>query len=643
MAERDQPIYEFGEYRLNVEDGSFWRVDDRIAATQKSIELLTMLLENRGRVVTRDEIIERLWPETFVDENNLSVTVSMLRKALGNEAATLIETIPRKGYRFNGEVIVSKNGHAVAEREFTRTTIERIEFDDEETTKAIAQLGRKTGRQSLYLVGLLAGLIVIAGLLVWSYLRRADPLTKQSTRTVAVLPFKDLSQDEKGKQFSIGLADSLITKLAGIRGLTVRPMSAVMPNGNEQLTAESAGTRLNVETVLEGTIQREGETFRVSVQLVNAKDNQVIWANVLEEKSQNLFGFQRLLSSQVADALAFKLSANERNNLARQPTDNSDAYRAYILGRFYFNKRTSDDLRSAVEQFKQAISLDPAYADAYSGLAASFLLMSDSGYGALPPGEGYPTARLNAQKAIELDNANAEAHAVIGQLLTGYDWKISEGERSLRRAIELNPSFSTAYQWLGWNLIIQRRTYEASESLARALELDPTSLTIASDQGYPQFFAGEFDAATQKFRAALALDKNYPSTTLNIWRALHYGGRLDEASGELLRVEAFVAKDLPVLIMARGCTLARQGDVAQARALYDQLISRRARGEFIAPNFTATLAAELGLADDVFSDLNRFVDDRNDYTAYLGFVPEFEKYRSDPRFGEIIARAGVEF
>lgn len=642
MAERDFPIYEFGEFRLLVEDGSFWREDERIAVTQKSLELLIFLLENPNRVVSRDEIIERIWPETFVDENNLSVTVSMLRKALGTDAAALIETIPRKGYRLNGEVSVINGGEIIAQREFTRTTIERIEFDDSETTNAIAQLGRKANRQSIYVAGIFVAIVLLSGILAWSYLRRADPLSRPTNRTVAVLPFNDLSADEKGRQFSIGLADSLITKLAGIRGLTVRPMSSVIASGDEKLTAESAGRLLNVDVVLEGTIQRDGEKYRVSVQLVNAKDNQVLWANVLEESSQNLFGFQRMLSSQVADALAFKLSADERNQLTRQPTVNAEAYRTYILARFYFNKRTSDDLRSAKTQFDQAISLDPLFAEAHSGLAATVLLLSDSGYSAIPPAEGYPAARVSAERAIELDPTNAEAHAVRGQLLTAFDWKISEGERSLRRAIELNSSFSTAYQWLGWNLIIQRRTSEAADSFRRAMELDPISPAIASDQGYPAFFAGDFDTAAEKFKAALVLDKNYPATRLNIWRALFYGGRLDEAAMELNAIATWAPTNVPILMMARGCTLARTGRTAEARAIYDELISRRSKGEFIAPNFTATLAAELGLADDVFSDLDRFVKDRNDYTTFLTFAPEFERFRTDPRFADILLRAGIE-
>lgn len=643
MAERGDHIYEFGEFRLQTEDGTLWRGNDRVAVTQKAIEMLTLLVENQGRVVTRDEIIERLWPDTFVDENNLSVTVSMLRKAFGEnaDAAKLIETIPRKGYRFNGNVAVSSNSVIVTEREFTRATIEHTQIDDEAATVAIAQLEKRAGRQTIVLAGVAIGVLLLAGVFGWGYLSKKDALSSQTRRSVAVLPFRDLSADERGRQFSIGLADSLITKLAGIRGLSVRPMSAVMPLADEQLSASSAGQKLNVDAVLEGTIQREGENYRVSVQLVNTKDNQVLWANVLEEKAANLFGFQKLLSSQVADALAFKLSNQERQRLTQQSTENAEAYREYLLGRFFLNKRTVEDFNAAIPHFEKAISLDPGYAEPHSAMGATYMLLSDSGYAGLAPADGYPKAKIEALKTIELDETIAEAYAVLGNVQLAYDWNVSEGEKSLRRAIELNPSYATAYQWLAWNLILQKRFSEATDLLGRAAELDPTSLVIAADQGYPAFFAGDYETATAQFRKALVMDRNYPASRFNLWRALFYGGKYDEASAELDAVDTLIPKDVPVLLMARGCTLARQGKLNEARSIYDKLRTRQRAGEFITPNFTATLAAELDEQADVFADFELFLRDRNDYTPYLMLAPEFNKYQSDPRFSEFMKRAGL--
>lgn len=638
-------IYAFGEYSLKCEDGTLWRGAERVAVTQKAVEMLTVLLENRGRVVTRDEIIEKLWPDTYVDENNLSVTVSMLRKAFGEsgDAPKFIETIPRKGYRFKADTQVSEDGHVFAEREYTRTVIERTEIDDDGATQAIAQLQTRSRRQYLLLFAVFVGLLLVAGVFAWTYnsRRQVDGLTKVASRSIAILPFRDLSQDEKGKQFSIGLADSLITKLAGVRGMAVRPLSAVIPLADETPTAQTVGQKLNVDAVLEGTIQRDGENYRVSVQLVNTKDDQVLWANVLEDRSTNLFTFQKLLSSQVADALAFRLSGEERSRLTRVSTENAESYREYLLGRFFLNKRTSDDLKSALPHFEKAIKLDPAYAEPHAAMAAAYMLLSDSGYAALPPAEGYPKAKSEALKALELDETIAEAYAVLGNVQTSYGWDAVEGELSLRKAIELNPSYATAYQWLGWSLIAQQRTSEAEDALARAFELDPTSLVIAADQGYPAFFSGNFEKAESLFRNALVMDRNYPVSRFNLWRALLYGGKYEAASAELDAIEGLGIKDEAILLMARGCTLARLGKVREARELYEKLRSRQRKGEFITPNFTATLAAELDETNDVFADFNIFARDHNDYTPFLKFAPEFAKYRSDPRFAELMKRAGL--
>jgi DNA-binding winged helix-turn-helix (wHTH) protein/TolB-like protein/Tfp pilus assembly protein PilF len=643
MGHRNYIDYEFGEFRLIAEDGTLWCGSERIAITQKAVELLTLLLENRGRVVSREEILERLWLDTFVDENNLSVTVSMLRKAFGEKADNpkLIETIPRKGYRFIGDVKISTNDLVVAEREYTRAVIEHIEIDDENAGLAIAQLQKRTRLQRLALVFVAFGILLLAGLIGGTYLKGMGPFSAPAVYSVAVMPLKDLSSDENGRQMSYGLTDSLITKLSAIRGLSVRPMSAVMPLAEKELPATAIGQELKVDAVLEGTIQRGGDKYRVSVQIVNARDNQVLWANVIEQRLTEPFDLQRLLAAQVANAIAFRISDEDRKRLSRQPTRNAEAYSEHLLARFFLNKRTVEDLNKALPHFERSIELDPAFAEPYAGIASAYMLLSDSGFAGIPPDQGYPKAKTFAAKALELDETIAEAHAVLGNVELAYAWNVVEGERQLRRAIELNPSLSTAHLWLGWNLIVQQRFFEADEAIARAAELDPTSMVIAADLGYPAFFSGDYDRATERFRIALERDRNFSAARFNIWRSLFYGGRYDEASAELDNLESLVPKDLPVLIMARGCTLARQGRSAEAKGLYDSLRERQRSGEFITPNLTATLAAELDDKDGFFRDLETFLSERIDYTLYIKFAPEFKQYHADPRFQSILERAGL--
>lgn len=643
MGERSFKTYEFGEFRLKTDDGTLWCGGERLAVTQKVVEMLTLLLENRGRVVTRDEILECLWPGTYVDENNLAVTVSMLRKALGESAnvAKLIETIPRKGYRFNGDVRLSTSEIIVAESEYERAVIETTQIDDEGASRAIAQLQTRSNRQRAVLMFVAAGLLILAGSLGWSYVNGRGPFSPPPVYSVAVMPLKDLSGEDNGRQLSIGIADSLITKLSSVRGLSVRPMSSVTPYVDKDVSAIDVGRELTVDAILEGTIQRFGENYRISVQVVNVKDNQVMWANVLEQNSASIFEFQRAISAQVTDALAFKISEQDRRRMTGKPTENAEAYREQLIGRFFFNKRTPEDLRKAIPHFERAIELDPAFSDPLAGLAATYMLLSDSGFGDIPPAEGYPKAESFARMALRLDESQAEAHAVLGYVETGYGWDPVSGEKQLRRAIELSPSLASAHLWLGWNLIMQQRFYEANDALARAAELDPTSLTVLSDLGYPAFFSGDYDRATELFRRAIERDRNYAAARFNLWRSLFYGGRYDEASAELDAISTLLPSDTPVLMMARGCTLVRQGKHSEARQLYYKLRERQRAGEFITPNFTATLAAELNETDGFFTDLETFLKERNDYLPYLKFAPEFRQYHDDPRFQDVLSRAGL--
>ncbi len=643
MGRRNYIDYEFGEFRLIAEDGTLWCGSERIAITQKAVELLTLLLENQGRVVSRGEILERIWQDTFVDENNLSVTISMLRKAFGERAEhpKLIETIPRKGYRFIGDVKVSINDPVFAEREYTRTVIEHIEIDDENAGLAIAQLQKRTRRQRRALAIVAFGTLLLAGLIAGTYLKGMGPFSAPTVYSVAVMPLKDLSSDENGNQMSYGLTDALITKLSAIRGLSVRPMSAVMPLVEKGLPATSIGQELKVDAVLEGTIQRIGDSYRVSVQIVNVRDNQVLWANVLEHRSTEPFDIQRLLAAQVANAMTFRLSDDDRKRLSKQPTRNAEAYNEHLVARFFLSKRTVEDLNNALSHFERSVDLDPAFAESYAGIASAYMLLSDSGIAGIPPHQGYPKAQTFAAKALELDETIAEAHAVLGNVELAYAWNVVEGERQLRRAIELNPSLSTAHLWLGWNLIVQQRFFEADEAISRAAELDPTSMVIAADLGYPAFFSGDYERATERFRIALERDRSFPPARFNIWRSLFYGGRYDEASAELDHLETLIPRDLPVFIMARGCTLARQGRPAEAKVLYDGLRKRQRLGEFITPNLTAALAAELDDKDGLFTDLEAFLSERVDYTLYLKFAPEFKQYRSDPRFQKVLERGGL--
>ncbi|MBV6496368.1 MAG: hypothetical protein DYH05_02860 [Acidobacteria bacterium ACB1] len=643
MSEPANRSYEFGDFRLSGEDGILWRGGEKVPVTQKAIDLLELLLSSNGRLVTRAEIIEKLWPETYVDENNLSVTVSMLRKALGDPK--LIETIPRKGYRFIGDVRSSSHTESIDKadgRELVRVVIERTEIEND-AGPALERLEARTRRHSHLLVAMAGMALLFAVAAGWWFISRTDVVGQRSEkyRQLAVLPFRDLSADRSNRDLSIGITDAVITRLASIRGLSVRPVSSVVIFADEPASIPDAAKMLRVDAILEGTIQKDGDRYRISAQLVNAADQRVLWADVFEEDRAGIFLVQKTISGYVADALSFQLTAEERKQFARPMTENSEAYRSYLLGRAFLAKRTNDGLVRAIEYFDRSIELDPAFGEAYAGRATTNMLLSDSSFAARPPSVGYPLAEADANRALEIDPNNVEATAVLGMVIISYRWNLPEGEKLLRRAIELNPSYSTAYQWLSWALIAQGRTSEAEQSIDRAAELDPTSAIVTAERGFPAYFSGDLDRAESRFREALDLDRHFPTSRFLVWRALNFAGKAEAAEAELNIIKNLLREDEPVYQVAKGCTLSRLGHAKEARAIYDSLRERHQKGEFISPSYTAVLAAELGLDDDVFADIEAILKERNDYALYLWTAPEFAKYRSDPRFAEIIAKSGI--
>ena len=377
-------VYEFSGFRLDVDEHELWRGSEQVPVTHKAIELLKLLVEHRGTTVTKEEILEKLWPETYIDENNLAVTVSMLRKAFGERAfdRKFIETIPKRGYRFVADV---KEPSLLIEKH----TLAEITVREPGPRKAMRQM----------LVIAVPILVLAVGALYFALNRvptgtdgQAD-LPKPKVRTIAVLPLKDLS-GKHDDSVCIGLTDALITKLGALRGLAVRPTGAVLALTG---TPQEIGEKLRVESVLHGTIQRDGENIRVAVQLINVADNSVIWTSNFDDKYSDLFKIQDAFAAQIANNLSLTVSEDELARLARRDTNNSKAYEHYVKGRYFWNQRTKEAFVKAIDEYEQAIAIDPGYAHAHAGIADAYLLLGV--WGARPPREVMIKAKQAAAKA----------------------------------------------------------------------------------------------------------------------------------------------------------------------------------------------------------------------------------------------------
>lgn len=637
----DRAVYEFGDFRLDTREKELRRVSGEVLAIPpKAFELLVFFVENPGRLLEKNVLMDRVWADSFVEEGNLKIHVHTLRKVLNENGKEFIQTVPRRGYRFNAEVRSPSSGEMVVER-ITRSelVVERRETESSDTLSLSHQ--KQGSRRTALLAGLAIMLAIGAGTYFGVIRPRTNPNAVTATAppaTIAVLPFKNLTGNRDDDFLSVGLADTLIVKLSGMHGLVVRPTSSVLSYASTEKTPQKAASELKVEALLNGTIQRVDDRIRISLQLTSSADNHVVWTGSFEEQDKDLFKFQDAFATDIADAFQQKVTAEELAALKRFDTTNPEAYRLYLTARYYFSQYTGDSLQRAIDLFQQAIKLDDHYALAYAGIGESYMILGESTISVILPEEAYQKAIDATRKALELDPDLANAHAVLGNIQVKHNWDIPESERSYRRAIELNPNYSRAHNLLAWTLIRQSRFTEAEAELRRASDLDPTSPENAGGGGYVSFFAGDYNKAILQFKDAVDQDKNVWGSHMNLWRALHHAGRYDDAMVEIAACEKIAGPGIPVTEMAKGRTLALQGKNKEAREIMNKLMARKEKGEYISPLFLADLASDLNDDDAVFHWLDECFTERNDYMTSLAIAPEFAKYHDDPRFQQLLTR-----
>ena len=636
--DRVKALYEFGDFRLDTGERELRHSSGEILAIPpKAFDLLVFFLENPGRLLEKNELMNSVWADSFVEEGNLKIHVHTLRKVLHESGKEFIETVPRRGYRFNADIRDSAaNGMVVEKITRSKLVVER-KVEDTGNSISLSNAATKT-REAVLLAGLAVLLVLGAATYFWIIRPRNTVTAVPRPTTIAVLPFRNLTSDKSDDFLSIGLTDALTMKLSRLRGLIVRPTSSVLSYASRQETPQKVASELKVEAFLDGTIQRLDDRIRVSLQLVSSADDHVVWTGSFEEQDKDLFKFQDAFSTDIADAFQYKVPPDELTALKRLDTTNPEAYRLYLTARYYSSQYKGDSLQRAIDLYQQAIALDDRYALAHAGIGESYMILGESTVSAMLPDEAYRHAIEATQKALELDPDLANAYAVLGNIQAKHIWDIPGSERSYRRAIELNPNYADVHDLLAWTLIRQSRFEDADAEFRRAAELDLSSVKNAGGVGYASFFAGDYNKAILQFQDAVDLDKNFWGSHMNLWRALHHAGRYDEAMNEITACEKIAGPGIPVTEMAKGRTLALQGKVKEAREILSTLVARKEKGEYISPLFLAILAADLNDRDAVFHWLDECFEERNDYMPLLPFAPEFAKYRDDPHFSDLLAK-----
>jgi DNA-binding winged helix-turn-helix (wHTH) protein/TolB-like protein/Tfp pilus assembly protein PilF len=641
MSKPAKHLYQFGPFSVDVAERVIWREGRPAALPPKAFELLLVLVENRGHLLEKEELMRRLWPDTFVEEANLSNNISLLRKALTeDDGHRYIKTVPRRGYRFVAAVEELAGGPAeLIVEELARATLTIAEESTDSVQPARSWL---TGGRAKRLTGWgMAALALLAGGIAAAYYYWGRPAAAPTPiRSIAVLPFKPLAADSRDEAFELGMADTLITRLSNMRQVVVRPISAVRRYTDLEHDPVAAGREQRVEAVLEGSFQRSGERIRVTVRLLKVGDGAALWTYKCEEQCTDLFAVQDAIAEQVAAALALKLTGDERQLLAKHDTDNPEAYQLYLKGRFYWNKRLPVSVvGKAIDHFERAIAMDPTYALAYVALAECYVIANSRAN----LEERLPLARAAAMKALKIDGTLGEAHAALAQV-EGVSWNWSASERGFKRAIELSPNYAPARLSYAELLSRQERHEEAMREIKLAQELDPLSSIINARVGFFLTMARRYDEAIEQYKKTLEMDPNF--VLAQNWLADTYihKGMYEEAITEYEK--AFdLWPDAPERERRRQATTGVREAYRKSgvKGFWEQALEnlrKQARGGPDRPLYMAQGYANLGDRDRAFEWLEKVIE-RGRFEAYIKVDPRFDQLRADPRFEVLLRRVGL--
>jgi TolB-like protein/DNA-binding winged helix-turn-helix (wHTH) protein/Tfp pilus assembly protein PilF len=633
-------LIRFDDFEVDVHSGELRKHGLRIKLQVQPFQVLAVLLEKPGETVTREELQRCIWPaDTFVDfDQGLNNAVKKLREALGDDAVNprFVETLPKRGYRFAAQVVLADGrdgqgtfGAGGLEAQPTappRAGAARKAAEARQTPR-----GRAAWIASLAVVALFVGL-------AWKFEWIRPALPVGQIRSLAVLPLTNLSGDAEQEYFAEGMTDELITDLAQISALRVISRTSVMHYKGTTETMPQIARELNVDAVLEGSVQRSGDQVRIRAQLIYASTERHLWAKSYQGSLGDVLALQNEVARAIAHEIKIQVTPQEETRLANPGPVNLEAHEAYLKGRYYLNKRTEEGFRGAVQYFSEAVQKDRNYGLGYAGLADSYILLGE--YSLIPAQDAFPTARNAAAKALELDDTLAEAHNALAAVKTDYDWDWSGAEGEFRRAIGLNPSYATAHQWYAELLSALGRHREALAEIRQAQQLDPFSQIINTVNGDILRTAGQLDLAIEQLRNTLEIDPNFAHAHFHLGMTYLRKGAFTEAVSEFQRA-ATLSPSVADYKGGLGYAYARAGNRAEARKVLDEL-KERSKRTYISWFYIAAIHAGLNEKDQAFACLEKAYEQREQGLAVMNREPMFDPLRSDPRFEGLLHRMGLE-
>lgn len=634
MAQEMNETFEFGPFQADTVRRLLLRDGQAVPLTSKAFDTLVVLVRNRDRVMDKEELLKAIWPNSFVEEANLAQNVSALRKALGDQPGEhrYIATIPGRGYRFVGAVRLPFDPETeivVASRTTAQVVIE------EEVVEEASPVNRESQRRVVQFAAL--GL-ALAGALGGIYLWNRSKLTAIEAGTVkslAVLPFQQLTPVPGDEYLGLGLSDAIITRLSNIRQLVIRPTSAVLKYSGPVADAGVPGRELRVDAILDGKVQKSGDHVRVTVQLIRVADGRPLWAETFDENFTGIFAVEDSVSAKVAQVLAVRLAGPEKQQLARHYTENVEAYRNYLQGRYAGFRFTPQGLNEAIAYFNRAIALDSSYALAYAGLADAYTTASDW---VLPPRQALPKAEAAARKALAFDINLAEAHGSLAHALL-HQWKLGPSGSEFQKALALNPNNTAFYFAYAEYLSALGKEDEAFGELKRALEIDPLSTDITSMMGWPLYLKGDYTGSIDVARKTIAIDAEFWVPYMGLGFAQLSLGQFPQAIEAFEKARALNPAST-LVVAGLGSAWARSGRRDKAVQILATL-EKMQEQQYVSPMDIATVHAALGEKDKAFEWLEKAFADQSEMLLFLPLHPAFEILRPDPRFQDLVRRVGV--
>ena len=585
-------VYKFGSFLLDQRERILLHNEEHVPLTPKAFDTLVVLLESAGRLVTKERLLEEVWPGTFVEEAVLSVNISTLRKALskGGEKQSYIKTISKRGYRFTASVI-----RVAPESVVTPEPSELLITSPAKTQTA-----------------------------------------KPAANSLAVLPFENLSADPNFEYLSDGLTESIINGLSPLQNLRVAARNTVFRYKAKEMDPQEIGRKLGVRSIVTGRIVHLGERLIFSTELIDVTNGWQMWGEQYHRGLSDILALQQELSAAICSQLKARLSREERKRLGKYYTEDPEAFHLYLKGRYHWNKYAEQGLRKAIDYFSQAIEIDPAYALAYAGLADSHYRLSNM---YAPNSEAMPKAKAAALKALEIDETLAEAHAALGLVNMCYDWDWRAAEIEFTRAVELNPKYAMAHQRLGLFFQLQGRFDIALRELNFAVQLDPLSPQLFQSFGGTYFLMRDYNRAEKEVQKGLEIDSNYQPALYMLGRIYVQQGKFDEAIAIFQNNVA--TDDAPIFKAALGSALGLAGKQRSARTVLHTL-EEQSKTRYVSGYHKAVIHLAVGEKNRAFTCLEEALNNRCEMMTWLKVDPAFDSIRRDLRFTKLLLKVGLD-